>query len=80
MKLSDQRIRDNYAAGRSCWTDEVDLINGERTGAIRVSLGRGSKKEDVDAFISFLKNHFEGEAQRVRGNGGVRERKWHLQK
>ena len=60
LQLSDQQIKDNYAAGRSCWTDEVDLVNGERTGAVRVSVGRGSKKEDVDAFLSFLEGHFVG--------------------
>lgn len=43
--------------GHECG-DHIDLINDLPTGAIRVSFGYCSIKQDVDKFIQFLNEHF----------------------
>lgn len=40
-----------------CW-DEHDLIDGQPTGLVRVSLGWMSSWEDVAAFVAFVQKHF----------------------
>jgi molybdenum cofactor sulfurtransferase len=58
LGLSHNQIRDNFKAGRYCWSEDVDLVEGLRTGAVRVSLGRGSTEHDVHAFLAFLTDHY----------------------
>ncbi len=38
--------------------DSVDLVNGEPTGTVRVSLGYMSTLHDVQTLLSFLKTCF----------------------
>lgn len=38
--------------------DVFDIINGRPSGAVRVSMGFGSSREDCDAMLSFLRRHF----------------------
>ena len=58
LGLSHDEIQKNFTAGRYCWSDEVDLVDNKRSGAVRVSLGRQSGESDVIAFLDFLKTHF----------------------
>jgi molybdenum cofactor sulfurtransferase len=43
--------------GHECG-DHIDMINDLPTGAIRISFGYCSIKQDVDTFIKFLNDHF----------------------
>ncbi len=46
-----------YDQGHKCG-DHIDMINGEPTGAIRVSLGYCSTKNDTEIFLKFLVEYF----------------------
>ena len=74
LSLSHEEIERNFRAGRYCWSDEVDLINGSRSGALRVSLGRQSSEEDVAAFLAFLRVHF---LDRLEGGDTIDGREGH---
>ncbi|CAK9863850.1 unnamed protein product [Sphagnum jensenii] len=45
LQLSQLDLRKNYEAGHVCW-DDHDVINGQPTGAVRVSFGYMSTFED----------------------------------
>lgn len=38
--------------------DDVDIINGQHTGAVRASLGHTSQPKDVDVLVEFLSKEF----------------------
>ena len=46
-----------YQHGHKCG-DHIDLINGLPTGALRISFGYCSIKQDVEAFLHFLEQNF----------------------
>lgn len=57
LELSNQDILDNVSAGHVCG-DNVDIINGRPTGAVRISLGYMTAESDIDAFSGFIQDHF----------------------
>lgn len=61
LKLSNKDIKQNFAAGHVCG-DQNDLINGRPTGAVRISFGKDSIWEDLDAGIKFITKYFVREA------------------
>lgn len=57
LGLSEEDVRTQMAAGHVCW-DDLDVVDGRPTGAIRVSLGYPSIREDCDRFIGLLRRFF----------------------
>ncbi|XP_068716282.1 molybdenum cofactor sulfurase-like [Montipora foliosa] len=53
LNLSNEQIRNNLSAGHVCG-DDVDLINGEPTGSVRISFGYMSNFDDAKTFLTFL--------------------------
>ncbi|CAK9203239.1 unnamed protein product [Sphagnum troendelagicum] len=79
LQLSQLDLRTNYEAGHVCW-DDHDVINGQPTGAVRVSFGYMSTFEDCLAVIRFIRKYFvESEASTASSglmmddsiNGGI---------
>lgn len=58
LGLSDAAVLKNAAAGRVCWADDLDVVDGVPTGAVRVSLGYGTRYEDVERLCAFLDEQF----------------------
>lgn len=58
LGLSDNDVRHNYEASGHVCGDQMDVINGRPTGAIRVSFGKDSIWEDADAIVTFLERIF----------------------
>ncbi|KAI9890058.1 MAG: hypothetical protein M1814_004574 [Vezdaea aestivalis] len=58
LKLSPWHLRENFSAGHRCG-NEMDIVNGRPTGAIRISFGAMSNMEDVDKFLAFIKEYFQ---------------------
>jgi len=58
LGLSDDEVKANAAAGRVCWSEDMDIVSGKPTGAVRVSLGHATRFEDVDTFLGFISEHF----------------------
>ncbi|GMF25310.1 unnamed protein product [Phytophthora lilii] len=57
LGLKVANLMSNIAAGHVCG-DDIDIVNGLPTGAIRVSLGYMSTFEDVAAFVDFASKYF----------------------
>ena len=58
LGLSNDEIQHNcIIAGHVCG-DEVDLVNGKPSGAIRTSFGKESIWEDLDALLTFIERIF----------------------
>ncbi|KIW72057.1 hypothetical protein PV04_00279 [Phialophora macrospora] len=57
LGLSSEELQQNYEAGQRCGS-EWDIINGKPTGAIRVSFGAMSSKDDVITFLDFIKEFY----------------------
>ncbi|XP_064390150.1 molybdenum cofactor sulfurase-like isoform X2 [Halichondria panicea] len=57
LDVSAERVKEHLKAGHVCG-DSVDLVNGEPTGTVRVSLGYMSTLHDVQTLLSFLKTCF----------------------
>lgn len=53
LKVTNKDMKDIYKAGHNCG-DEMDLVNGRPTGAIRVSFGYQSTFNDVDRLITMI--------------------------
>jgi molybdenum cofactor sulfurtransferase len=51
---SDEEIISNFEQLGHVCGDDVDLIEGKPTGAVRISLGKDSMWEDIDILIRFL--------------------------
>jgi molybdenum cofactor sulfurtransferase len=69
LKLSDEQLIHNFeVAGHVCG-DHMDLIDGEPTGAIRISFGKDSLWEDLDEFVLFVErtfvNKYSSEAREI---------------
>jgi molybdenum cofactor sulfurtransferase len=60
LELTDQDVIDNYKTSGHVCGDQIDIINGKPTGAIRASFGKDSIWEDVDALVSFIERLFVG--------------------
>ena len=58
LGLSDAAVLRNAEAGRVCWADDLDVVDGVPTGAVRVSLGYGTRHEDVARLVAFLDEQF----------------------
>uniref|UniRef100_A0A8R1DRN8 Molybdenum cofactor sulfurase n=1 Tax=Caenorhabditis japonica TaxID=281687 RepID=A0A8R1DRN8_CAEJA len=48
LGITSELIMENMSKGKRCG-DEIDLINGKPTGAVRISFGRSSTIEDISA-------------------------------
>ncbi|KAI8767171.1 molybdenum cofactor sulfurase, partial [Biomphalaria glabrata] len=57
LGLSSKVIKENFAAGHVCG-DNVDLINGQPTGAVRISFGYMSTIADARACLRFISDSF----------------------
>ncbi|CAG5130898.1 unnamed protein product [Candidula unifasciata] len=57
LNLSSKLIRDNFAAGHVCG-DNMDLINGLPTGAVRISFGYMSTISDARVCLRFIADTF----------------------
>lgn len=57
LMLTNKEMKDMYKAGHKCG-DEVDLINGKPTGAVRVSFGYFNTFQDVDKLMLMISRCF----------------------
>ena len=64
LGLSDDDVVKNLAAGHTCG-DQLDVVEGRGTGAVRVSFGKESCWEDCEAMVDFLERQYVG-----AGGGG----------
>jgi len=64
LKLTDEELAKNFAAGHVCG-DDVDVLRGRPVGAIRLSFGWHNEKEDVDKVICLLEGAFLKDARKV---------------
>ncbi|XP_028170453.1 molybdenum cofactor sulfurase [Ostrinia furnacalis] len=53
LNATNKEMKDMYKAGHKCG-DEIDLVNGRPTGAIRVSFGYYNTFKDVDKLILMI--------------------------
>ena len=58
LQLSDDDVLRNYHETGHVCGDHVDIIRGKPTGVVRVSFGKDSIWEDMDACAMFLENMF----------------------
>jgi molybdenum cofactor sulfurtransferase len=64
LGLNDQQAIDNYEKSGHVCGDHIDLANGMPTGAIRISFGKDSIWEDMDAFVRFIEVTFRDNRSR----------------
>ncbi|XP_069075620.1 molybdenum cofactor sulfurase-like [Pleurodeles waltl] len=57
MKLSYEDVTRNYQAGHICG-DDMDVIDGNPTGSVRMSFGYMSTFEDAQRFLKFIVDTF----------------------
>ncbi|KAM5305334.1 molybdenum cofactor sulfurase isoform 2-T2 [Glossophaga mutica] len=53
LGISDEMVKKHLQAGHVCG-DDVDLVDGQPTGSVRVSFGYMSTLEDAQAFLKFI--------------------------
>ncbi|XP_011829835.1 PREDICTED: molybdenum cofactor sulfurase, partial [Mandrillus leucophaeus] len=53
LGISNEMVRKNFQAGHVCG-DNMDLIDGQPTGSVRISFGYMSTLDDVQAFLRFI--------------------------
>ncbi|XP_054439520.1 molybdenum cofactor sulfurase isoform X2 [Pteronotus mesoamericanus] len=53
LGMSDEMVKKHLQAGHVCG-DDVDLIDGQPTGSVRISFGYMSTLEDAQAFLKFI--------------------------
>jgi len=63
LKQGDEEIVDHFLTSGHVCGDTVDIVNGKPTGLCRVSFGKDSTWEDLDAFVVFLEKHFVSSAR-----------------
>lgn len=73
IPLSDADVLRNYNSGHICG-DRRGVMNGKPTGAIRVSFGKDSIWEDLDALVQFIKNTFSSQDALKTSHLGLSER------
>ena len=59
LDLDNHQAIENYETNGHVCGDHIDLANGMPTGAVRISFGKDSIWEDLDAFVQFLKTTFQ---------------------
>ncbi|XP_075212171.1 molybdenum cofactor sulfurase isoform X2 [Lycorma delicatula] len=57
LKLTDDQLMHNFQEGHVCG-DNVDLVDGQPTGSIRISFGPYSRLSDADKFIALMEDCF----------------------
>lgn len=57
LSLSNKQVKDNLSAGHVCG-DDVDLIEGQPTGSVRISFGYMSSFADAKTFLNFIEECF----------------------
>jgi molybdenum cofactor sulfurtransferase len=57
LGLATEHVQQHAKAGHVCW-DDKDLIDGQPTGSIRVSLGATSSLQDIGALVAFVQTYF----------------------
>ncbi|KAK1934443.1 Molybdenum cofactor sulfurase [Phytophthora citrophthora] len=57
LGLKEADLMSNIAAGHVCG-DDIDVVNGLPTGAVRLSLGYMTTYEDIEAFVEFVSKYF----------------------
>lgn len=57
LGLEPWEIKRNFSAGFRCGTDN-DIMSGKPTGVIRASIGAMSSAEDVESFLSFVREFY----------------------
>ena len=70
LPLTDEDLLLFLEVGHKCG-DNMDVVRGVPTGAVRVSFGYYSKKEDADKMISMVKKYFVTDRVPVSEKGGV---------
>ena len=58
LGLTDQQVIENFESTGHVCGDHIDVVNGLPTGAIRISFGKDSIWEDLDAVVTFLEGSF----------------------
>ncbi len=58
LELTDDDVKQNFLQSGHVCGDEIDIINGKPTGAIRMSFGKDSIWEDLDSLIVFLEKTY----------------------
>jgi molybdenum cofactor sulfurtransferase len=58
LGLSDEQVIENFEKTGHVCGDHIDTVNGLPTGAIRISFGKDSIWEDLDAVVQFLEVTF----------------------
>ncbi|KAM9097564.1 molybdenum cofactor sulfurase [Sarcophilus harrisii] len=53
LKISNETIKKNLQAGHICG-DDIDIIDGQPTGSVRISFGYMSTFEDAQTFLKFI--------------------------
>ncbi|KAG7386443.1 hypothetical protein PHYPSEUDO_000272 [Phytophthora pseudosyringae] len=57
LGLKESDLMSNIAAGHVCG-DNIDVVNGLPTGAVRLSLGYMTTFEDIETFVEFASKYF----------------------
>lgn len=57
LKLTNEDIKQQFKAGHIC-SDYNDLVDGVPTGAVRVSVGYMTTKEDIDRLVNMIKDNY----------------------
>ncbi|CAO4387029.1 unnamed protein product [Caenorhabditis nigoni] len=57
LGITSEMIKENMSKGKRCG-DEIDLINGRPTGAVRISFGRMSTEQDIEVLEQMIDTCF----------------------
>jgi molybdenum cofactor sulfurtransferase len=66
LGLSDHQTIENYEKMGHVCGDHIDVLNGLPTGAVRISFGKESLWEDLDAFVRFVEETFVNHSVNAR--------------
>lgn len=58
LGISSNTVKENYEKTGHVCGDQIDIIDGQPTGAIRVSFGKESTWEDLDGMVEFIRRTF----------------------
>jgi len=58
LRLKEDIVLENYRKTGHVCGDDIDIIEGSPTGAVRASFGKDSTWEDLDALVSFVERMF----------------------
>ncbi|XP_055993933.1 molybdenum cofactor sulfurase [Sorex fumeus] len=53
LRISNEMVKKHHQAGHVCG-DDMDLVDGQPTGSVRISFGYMSTLEDAQAFLQFI--------------------------